>query len=331
LIWKPIESDLVSTQKIYYAPSGLLYQVNIAALQTDNHELLIDQYQLFQVNTTGFINNRHNYTISPSDKIILYGGIIYDADSSLLKKAVYSYKNLGVASRSLPDDLDRGGGFPYLPATMMEVTQILNLGKARKFSIQTRKGLEASEESIKALEGKNSPGILHIASHGFFFPNPKKHNSDVLFENQRGSTLFKQSENPLFRSGLVFAGAEIAWKGKAAYDIEDGILTAYEISNMYLPNTRLVVLSACETGLGDIKGNEGVYGLQRSFNMAGVQNLIMSLWKVPDNESAEFMTLLYKNIFAGETIEDAFSNTQTIMKNKYRNEPYKWAAWILVR
>ena len=161
--------------------------------------------------------------------------------------------------------------------------------------------------------------------------NPKKQKKDVLYEKQRGSNIFKQSENPLFRAGLAFAGAELAWKGKAANDIDDGILTAYEISNMYLPNTWLVVLSACETGLGDIKGTEGVYGLQRSFNMAGVKNLVMSLWKVPDIESAEFMTLLYKYIFAGETIENAFRHTQTIMKNKYRREPYKWAAWILVR
>ena len=100
---------------------------------------------------------------------------------------------------------------------------------------------------------------------------------------------------------------------------------------MYLPNTKLVVLSACETGLGDIQGSEGVYGLQRAFKMAGVQNLVMSLWKVPDTETAEFMQEMYKNLFAGKEISDAFYQAQTTMKNKYRNDPYKWAAWVLVR
>lgn len=331
LIWKPIEASLEKTKKIYFAPSGILYQINLVAVEDDNSELISDKYFLSQVNTTSFVTTRTNHIIHNSDKIILYGGITYDADSTALKKAVFSYKISEAESRSLPDDLERGGGFPYLPGTNTEVTQIMKLGKTGKFSIETRKGIQASEESIKALDGKASPRILHIASHGFFFPNPKKQKKDVLFDNQRGSYLFKQSENPLFRSGLALAGAETAWKGKPVNGIEDGILTAYEISNMYLPNTLLVVLSACETGLGDIRGNEGVYGLQRSFNMAGVQNLVMSLWKVPDTESAEFMTLLYKNIFTKQTIEDAFRNTQTTMKNKYRNEPYKWAAWILVR
>jgi CHAT domain-containing protein len=114
-------------------------------------------------------------------------------------------------------------------------------------------------------------------------------------------------------------------------NIDDGILTAYEVSNLYLPNTRLVVLSACETGLGDIQGSEGVYGLQRAFKMAGVQNLIMSLWKVPDVETAEFMEIFYSNLFDGKSVNNAFYLAQTQMKNKYRAEPYKWAAWILVQ
>jgi CHAT domain-containing protein len=146
-----------------------------------------------------------------------------------------------------------------------------------------------------------------------------------------GGKVFRQSDNPLFRSGLALAGANYAWLGKPIAGIEDGILTAYEVSNMYLSNTKLVVLSACETALGDIKGSEGVYGLQRAFKIAGVQNLVMSLWKVPDAETAEFMQLFYKNLFAKQTISQAFYNTQLVMKNKYRDDPYKWAAWVLVR
>ena len=114
-------------------------------------------------------------------------------------------------------------------------------------------------------------------------------------------------------------------------NIDDGILTAYEVSNTYLPNTKLVVLSACETGLGDIKGSEGVFGLQRAFKMAGVEYIIMSLWKVPDAETVEFMETFYEKWFSGTTIEEAFRFTQTSMKIKYPNQPYKWAAFVLIR
>jgi CHAT domain-containing protein len=135
----------------------------------------------------------------------------------------------------------------------------------------------------------------------------------------------------LIRAGLAFAGANQVWKGKAVEGIEDGILTGYEVSNMYMPNTRLAILSACETGLGDIQGSEGVYGLQRAFKMAGVQNLMMSLWKVEDKAAAEFMQEFYKDLFAKQSIEGAFYNAQTVLKNKYRDDPYRWAAWVLVK
>ena len=133
------------------------------------------------------------------------------------------------------------------------------------------------------------------------------------------------------RSGLVFAGANTIGRQKTYNDIDDGILTAYEVSNMYLPNTKLVVLSACESGLGDIQGSEGVYGLQRSFKIAGVEFLLMSLWEVPDLETSEFMTTFYKNVFSNKNISQAFYQTQDQLKKKYKNEPFKWAAWVLLR
>src|SRR6202008_2420714 len=141
------------------------------------------------------------------------------------------------------------------------------------------------EESFKSISASHSPAVLHIATHGFFYTQ-----SD-------SSNVFSSSKDPLMRSGLLFAGSNNSFQGKMPTDLEDGILTAYEVSNMYLPKTRLVVLSACETARGDIQGSEGVYGLQRAFRMAGVQNLVMSLWEVPDKETAEFMQEFYKNIF----------------------------------
>ena len=112
--------------------------------------------------------------------------------------------------------------------------------------------------------------------------------------------------------------------------IDDGILTAFEVSGMDMFNTQLVVLSACETGLGDIKGTEGVYGLQRSFKMAGVDWLIMSLWQVPDKETTEFMETFYDNWLEGDAIHKAFRDTQITMKNKYKDDPFKWAGFVLM-
>ena len=135
-------------------------------------------------------------------------------------------------------------------------------------------------------DGK-SPEIIHIATHGFFFPGEKTGSDNQDKETFRGGIpdkpAFTESENPLFRSGLLLAGAGRAWSNlQTIHGVEDGTLTAYEVSNLNLNNTRLVVLSACETGLGDIHGSEGVYGLQRAFKMAGVHYMIISLWKVPD-------------------------------------------------
>lgn len=136
----------------------------------------------------------------------------------------------------------------------------------------------------------------------------------------------------MIRSGLILAGANYAWKHGRPYKegMEDGILTAYEISQMNLSNTELVVLSACETGLGDLQGNEGVFGLQRAFKIAGVKYLIMSLWSVPDKQTAQFMISFYKNWIEKKlSIPDAFRTTQKQMRSQGL-DPYHWAGFILV-
>lgn len=114
--------------------------------------------------------------------------------------------------------------------------------------------------------------------------------------------------------------------------MENGILQAKEVSNMDLRNTKLVVLLACETGLGDVKGSEGVFGLQRSFKMAGVDYLLMSLWQVPDEATQNLMTMFYENLFNGRPIRETFSDAQERLrklKPEY-DDPYYWAAWALM-
>ncbi len=330
VIWQPLESKLAGISTIYFAPAGTLHKISFAALPVSKTEVLGDKYQLIRLNTTATIMDYATSAVMSKDKILLYGGIQYDADSAKLKNAVMQYGNNDVAVRSIPEDLLREGvsEFGYLPGTESEVVKINSLALQMGFTANTIKGINATEESFKAISGKGSPAVLHIATHGFFFPDPKDSRKD---DRQGGSVVFRQSDNPLIRSGLAVAGANNAWKGTPVKGVEDGILTSYEISNMYLPNTKLAVLSACETGLGDIQGSEGVYGLQRAFKMAGVQNLVMSLWRVDDNAASEFMLEFYKNLFARQKISEAFYHAQAAMKKKYRNDPYRWAAWILVR
>ena len=140
----------------------------------------------------------------------------------------------------------------------------------------------------------------------------------------------KSSEQPLIRSGLILAGGNFAWKHGRTLQTgeEDGILTAYEISQMDLSTTELAVLSACETGLGELRGYEGVYGLQRAFKLAGARYLLMSLWQVPDFQTQELMTTFYNYWLKGKTIEQAFARAQADMRKKY--SPYYWAAFVLV-
>ena len=173
-------------------------------------------------------------------------------------------------------------------------------------------------------------GIIHLATHGFFLEDVEddEDNRDVM--RQLGGGSRRAVENPLLRSGLLMAGANRAWTGEDVIEgIEDGILTADEIAQMNLIKTQLVVLSACETGLGEAKSSEGVFGLQRAFKLAGVETLVMSLWQVPDNATAELMTGFYQLWLSGKTKQEAFATAQKKVREKYK-EPYYWAGFVMM-
>ncbi|MCO6495428.1 MAG: tetratricopeptide repeat protein [Bacteroidetes bacterium] len=334
LVWKPIEKYLKDGETIYFAPAGTLNQIAFAAIVTPDQKYLSDKYTLKQLSTTAQILSNHN--VLQLNNLALFGGINYDASSDAMLSVARGIKeNNDIASRSFSSSSGtRGETWDYLQGTLTEVQNIKGIAEKKNINIRYFVGTQALEEQFKAMSGKNAPSIIHIATHGFFFPDPAK-NKDKL-QGSRGiiteENQYKISEDPLNRSGLLFAGANHAWKGeKTTKGLDDGILTSYEASNISLPNTQLVVLSACETGLGDIKGSEGVYGLQRSFKIAGAKYLLMSLWQVPDKETAEFMQYFYGKLFAINNIEESFALTQKYMKAKYPNEPYKWAAFVLVR
>ncbi len=204
-------------------------------------------------------------------------------------------------------------------------------------AVDLHTGYTATEEAVKRMgesgpEASGSPRILHLATHGFFFPDPKERPSPPAFRGLEAvAPAFKLSDHPMIRSGLILAGANQVWTDARGLDNgEDGVLTAYEISQMNLSNTELVVLSACETGLGDIRGSEGVYGLQRAFKIAGARYLVMSLWEVPDYATQQLMTTFYKKWLEDNMpIPEAFRAAQRAMRERF-HYPHFWAGFALV-
>ena len=168
---------------------------------------------------------------------------------------------------------------------------------------------------------------MHIATHGFYFPEIEKDYQDFNMINE--DIKYIHSENPLVRSGLILAGANHTWNNETISGIEDGTLTASEVSKLALFNCRLVVLSACQTGLGAVKGSEGIFGLQRAFKMSGIDFMIYTLWSVDDHATQLFMTTFYENLFSGMEVREAFKTTQTYLRNKTGEVKY-WAPFVLV-
>jgi CHAT domain-containing protein len=217
-----------------------------------------------------------------------------------------------------------------LNGTLEEVEAIEDLYKNKNVEVTSYKGKNAVEETFKQYNGSEpSPNIIHIATHGFFFSNDTNiYNTNTEDVVQRNA--FRLSHNPLVRSGLLFAGANLSWNNQQIpSNVDDGILTALEVTNTNLNNTNLVVLSACETGLGEINGSEGVFGLQRSFKIAGADYIIMSLWQIPDYQTVELMKAFYRYKNLDISIPEAFQQAQNEMKRKYL--PYYWAAFVLIK
>ena len=333
LLLKPLENELKGISTIYLSLSGLTHQINVAALPVNENQTFGQKYKIHILNSPSELID---YTATSFDKkekldFILYGGIDYDKKINISSQSMPTDRNLIHVDEEIMALQTRSGisSFGYLLGTKNEIENIRTLANKSNLNAVIFEDKNATEESIKQLDGRATPFVLHLATHGFFFPDPviESSNDKLFFEGK--SKIFKSSDDPMMRSGLVFSGANKSWgKSNENQAEDDGILTAKEISNLDLSACQLVVLSACETGLGEVKGSEGVFGLQRAFKMAGVKNIIMSLWKVPDTQTAELFNIFYSECFAGKTIHEAFKIAQSIMKEKY--SPYYWAGFVLL-
>ena len=330
LIWAPLEKHIKKGSTVYFSPAGSLYQIAVESITTPKGRPLSELYTLCRLSSTKRIcksSPESNYSSS-----ILYGGLQYDVDGELMisQSREYSQHTTSVSS---PHEVFRGGnrsGWGYLPGTKVEIEMLSDLFKQNEIQCTSFTGIYGNEESFKALSGTNTP-IIHLATHGFYLkPGDAKRVS--YYEAFLNDTPSDTDEyDPMKRSGLILSGGNLAWQGNiASPDIEDGVLTAEEIANMHLENTDLVVLSACESGLGDLS-SDGVMGIQRAFKNAGVQTLIMSLWKVDDEATRLLMTEFYKLLLKGETKRSALDKAKEILRkdSRYSNPRY-WAAFIML-
>jgi CHAT domain-containing protein len=207
--------------------------------------------------------------------------------------------------------------FEALPAAAQELEAVGAL-----LGVKPQVGAEAAEAAVKAAR---APRVLHIATHAFFMEDAPEPDAAGRLTRSAGRANALLFENPLLRSGLVFAGANGLASGR-----EDGILTALEASALDLSGTELLILSACDTGLGEVRNSDGVYGLRRAFALAGVRSQVMSLWKVNDEGTRRLMTQYYDELLRGAGRSEALRIVQLkMMRDPVLRSPYYWASFVL--
>lgn len=308
-IWDTLDPYIKGKRNVYISPVGMLNLINIESLIDESGSAAFEKYNIHRLSSTRQICTRYS-DMPKMNRVALFGGINYDD---------YDF------SPSIPiDSLNTRGNWAYLSSTKEEIETIKH-GIENVSSLTVLfSGRDATEKSLKKISHE-SPDILHLATHGYFIPKNKR--EDIpYFKN---SDVIKNFDDNLYYSGLAFANGETNWKdGSFSLDANDGVLSAYEISKLNLSSTDLVVLSACETALGD-RTFDGISGLQRAFKLAGVQTIIMSLWKVDDLATSFFMKAFYEGMIETNSKREAFIYAQKLTREKFE-DPYYWAAFIML-
>ena len=332
--WKSIQeaiAQLMPTlpKTIYFSADGCYNQINIQTLQNpQTKKYLLDQYQIYFVSSTKEIPGLKKglrTAFASKNKAVLLGRPLYKVPEKTTPTKTSKQRGEKNFGSDRNQQQLRNVVFSDLPGTEKEVEQINQLLQNSNWQTTKLIGTEAREKQVKQV---SNPDILHIATHGFFIPTPK-----VKRFGQLNFNFDLEYHGPMLRSGLILTGASNPNDVFATEDTnvqtEDGILTAYEVTNLRLEKTKLVVLSACETGLGDFRVGEGVYGLQRALKIAGAKNIVMSLWKVDDEATQELMVNFYRNLTQTNDLRQAFRSAQQQLKKKFPH-PHFWGAFVLL-
>lgn len=326
-LFAPMAEHLKEVKKIYFSLDGEFYKVNFNTLRNPvTGKYLIEEYDIVYVSSANEIARGKRET-PPNKTAVLTGFPNYDLSLDSLTALMKVEQNQD-QSRDVYVNTSKIKQYSIdlLPGTKDEVTVTGDLLRKNGWEVSSWLFNDAMESKIKSI---SAPGLLSISTHGFFSPSPKTDYTERYF---MGTETKKAVENPLLRSGLFMTGAETFLNSDDAKKEEfreNGILTAYEASQMNLLGTDLVILSACETGLGEVNNGEGVFGLQRGFFGAGAKAVLMSLWKVDDTATKDLMIEFIKNYSTTMNKQKSLRDAQLTIMKKYP-QPYYWGAFVMV-
>jgi CHAT domain-containing protein len=326
-----IRPQLGTTSNILIAPDGALNIVPFSALVDDKNQFLVKKFT-FTYFTSGRDLLRLNLKSKPKGGGVIFADPSFDGSDAAKPKQPAAGGTRGRRSRALASL-----AWAPLPGTGQEADELLKVTK----NMKVFRGKAATENALKQVSG---PRVLHLATHGFFLtddappagttakpdapggaaPTPAPRATPVGPGGGPAPSMEPTQENPLLRSGLALAGANKLESGE-----EDGIVTAMEASGLDLWGTKLVVLSACETGVGKVTNGEGVYGLRRALVIAGAESMVMTLWQVDDLATRDLMAGYYKRLEAGKGRSSALRDVQLEISGqaKYAH-PYYWASFL---
>lgn len=323
LVFDPLAQHLENANRIYVVPDAALHSVPFQAFPSHDGarepRFLVERYTFIYLSTAKDLLTVDT-SVSTTQKPLVIGGVTYGGGPD------------AQPGSAQPTDARRGSGcglgrqlnFGFLPGSDTEAKAVAGkLGAA----VVTLSGAEATEEAVaKALA---SSTMVHLATHGYFAAGCRSATASGMVGALPGGGAV--GVNPLVLSGIALAGANRP-RSATTTGRSDGILTAEEVAGLDLSKLQLAILSACETGLGDVRTGEGVLGLRWAFQVAGARSLVMSLWKVPDDETRRLMTVLHEGLGQGKTASDALRTAQlrmlTFLREKGDANPWLWAAFI---
>lgn len=297
IFWEPVTKHIPEKSTVFISPDGIYNLINPETFQKSDGSYLLDKY---------------DFRILSNTKDILYE----------YQDSIFSEKTAMLIGNPTfyPNDYK---GYKYvkpLPGAEKEINEIAAIFDKYGWKHNTFTNAHALEDTVKYI---SSPSILHFATHGYFKPEKEVLNDNLILKQQVSTSLFA--------AGLVLANGGLILDKKTVeeYNDERGLLTAYEVLNLNLNNTKIVVLSACETGLGTGEIGDGVYGLQKAFLVAGAQSVVMSIFKVDDAITRELMTNFYNLWLSGMELHKAFNKAKIIIKEKYK-DPIYWGSFVLI-
>jgi CHAT domain-containing protein/tetratricopeptide (TPR) repeat protein len=340
-VFDPVCSALGGRRQLLLSPDGALAFLPFGVLPAGADRLLLDEYSISYVNTGRDVLRFAAPASGQAGKPLVVADPDFDLDDRVVSSPPVSGVGVpALAGRGEPADrlkpglqpagrlsrdFDRGYRFHRLPGFRAEGERVAAL-----LGVKPWLGAGALEGRLK--RACRSPRLLHLATHGFFLKDqphdPDRDFRELTVSGDPGRLRGPLPENPLLRAGLALAGANTWLRGGSPpADAEDGLLTAEDVSGFHLLDTELAVLSACQTGLGDVQSGEGVFGLQRAFILAGARTVVMSLWEVPDDATCALMEDFYRRLTNGEPRAAALEAAQQDLRRTHP-EPYFWGAFV---